>query len=133
MKSVSVGLLVFSILGLSVLGFLVVGHNGDHGAGGCAVLAMRGAECLKLLNPMELAGLHLAVLKSFSTALIQLAGAFAVFLALILIWRRRLLDFYFSGWLRLQIAREAFEEDLGLSERKITRWLALHELSPAIN
>ena len=131
MKSVSVGLLVFCILGLSVLSFLAMNHDSD-GASGCLALAMRGADCLKLMNPLELASLHLAVLKGFSTALIQLAGAFAVFLAFVLVWRRRLISFYFSGQPPLQIARKAFEENLNLPERKIIRWLALHELSPAL-
>jgi len=133
MRSVSVSFLVISILALSILGFLAMSHEGERGASGCLALAMRGAECLELLNPVELASLHLAVLKSFSTALIQLAGAFAVFLAFVLVWRRRLINFYFLSQPPLQIARKAFEENLNLPERKITHWLALHELSPTFS
>lgn len=129
MRSIFASWLVLSFIAVAVFGFAAM----DHGRGqnhGCIAAAAQGIDCPYEANPLNFISLtfHINALKNFSTAL----TLFALVLLAIGLWITP------GGFralpepdpnLRPRYPYELFSQPL---KTELTRWLALHENSPAV-
>ncbi|MDP3934639.1 MAG: hypothetical protein Q8Q46_00210 [Candidatus Giovannonibacteria bacterium] len=123
MKSAFATFLIFSLLGVAVLGFLAMNHGDGHG--GCIAAAANGVDCSRETGRAGLFSFHSDAFRSFSLAV--LFGFSLLALAL-------LFNFSFKI-ISPAVYQEQPKPQILFSPQKIRliRWLALHENSPSFS
>lgn len=123
MKSAFAILALVSLTSVAVFGFITMNHEGEQGHGGCIAATARGVDCPAVVGTLGLAFFHLDTFKGFSLGLV-----IAVLALALLFWFAQDFVYIFSEFY-IGAARETFAFS---SFRDFTRWLALHENSPAL-
>ena len=119
MKSASAAFLIFSLLGVAVLGFLAMNHSGDHG--GCIAAAANGADCARETGRAGLFNFHSDAFRSFSLAVLFGFALLALTLLFGLSFKTPSPALYLK-WRKFQIL-------FPLQKSPAICWLALHENS----
>ena len=122
MKSAFAVLVLASLIGVSVFGFVTMNHESGQGHEGCIAATARGGDCPIINNELGLLFFHLDTFKGFSLGIVLAALAF-----ILPLWFAKDFIYVFSEF-RIGVvpAPSAFS-----SFRDFTHWLALHENSPA--
>lgn len=137
MKSALAILLVFSFIGIGVFGVFAMGHNSNIGHNGCIASTVQGIDCPKENDTVPFVAFHLDVFRSFSALIFEgnltnillllIISALSIVLGIIakihLVPPTLAKNYYYSQFL---------EPHHFSYQRELTRWLALHENSPAI-
>lgn len=126
MKSAFTAFLILSFIGVAVFSMFAMG-DGAHEHNGCIAAASQGFDCSKVSGALSFIGFHFDAFRSFSTAII-------VILALAVAAGIGNGIYLPSQALAIGYQRGRFFESFSSTfERDFTRWLALHENSPAIS
>ncbi|OGZ09197.1 MAG: hypothetical protein A3D65_03475 [Candidatus Lloydbacteria bacterium RIFCSPHIGHO2_02_FULL_50_13] len=128
--------LVISFVGVAVFGFLGMVHADTNDHRGCIAAEMQRTNCPEGGNALDSVTFHLGALKDFSNAIFEV-NIFATLLTLALlvamVGLRMTRGNLASPQLRLAYSRHGQRKSFRpFLERKLTRWLALHEDSPAL-
>ncbi len=119
MKSAFAIFLIFSLLGVAVLGFLAMNHGEGHS--GCIAATANGVDCARETGRAGLFSFHSDAFRSFSLAVLF---GLALFISLI----------FFSFNFKIQLPalyKWRNHQILSLPQKsRLIRWLALHENSP---
>jgi len=135
MKFLLTTFLIASFVGVAVFGVFGMGHSEQGHNGGCIAASTQGVDCPTNSDPIDSAAFHLNAFKTFSAATFE-KSTLASLLTLLLLAMAAVLGLL-SGNLtapRLNLASSRFKrpEYFNLPpEHKLTRWLRLHENSPA--
>jgi hypothetical protein len=134
MKYLATLLLITSFAGIGIMG---MNHGQAHGMdpNNCIVARAKGMDCPKEADSIEFAAFHIDAYKGFSLAtfsesamsILLLAFASLLFVGLAL-FSPRLFNPPQLAFYRYRF-RDSFSPP---QKQKLTRWLALHENSPAI-
>ena len=136
MKSVIVMFLALSFIGVAVFGVFIMSHDNGHDHGGsCIAATVQGTDCPIQNTSLDYLTFHLNAFKSFSTAAFG-ENLLASLLALVFLVAGTGLGMLSRDLAppRLSPAYSPYRqwELLNSSPKyKLTRWLALHENSPA--
>ncbi|OGF58954.1 hypothetical protein A3B05_03250 [Candidatus Giovannonibacteria bacterium RIFCSPLOWO2_01_FULL_43_160] len=123
MKSAFATFLIFSLLGVAVLGFLAMNHGDGHS--GCIAAVANGVDCAREIGRVGLFSFHSDAFRSFSLA--TLLGLTLFVLAL-------LFSFNFKMPLPALYLKWHNPKTLSLPQKSLLiRWLALHENSPSFS
>ena len=136
MRSVSVTFLTLSFIAVAVFGLFPM-ISTEHGHDVCITVASQKFNCQKVGDALPYIALHLDAFRIFSTAVFgnNVANfAFLFFAALLIIASRIGAGIYPSlpALAKDYNRRRFFESFSPPFELEFTRWLALHENSPAI-
>jgi len=136
-RSITTTIIIFSIIGIAVFGVFNMNHRQAHGMnqGNCIAATAKGMDCPKEADSIDFAAFHIDAYKGFSLAIFGKSAMSMLLLA-------------FSSWLFVGLAlfsphlfnppqlafyRYRFRDSFFPPQKQqITRWLALHENSPAI-
>ncbi|MGB3921785.1 MAG: hypothetical protein WBL19_00680, partial [Minisyncoccia bacterium] len=125
-----------SFVGIGVFGFSLFDHSmmGDS-TSGCIASAIEGTACPTSIMAMTIH--HVSALQTLTTTPAPLISDWSLLLASLLLIGASLIFFYKDllypklGFHRLRLRETAL--NLSRSRQKITSWLALFELSPALS
>lgn len=125
--------IMFSFIGIAVLGFTAMSHESNHGYG-CIATTAQGLNCSNESGIMNTASFHSGAFKRFSTALLGQSTA-ALLFALFLLATGIGISLTSSCALKPSYPR-VYERSLCLSffspsKTELIHWLALHENSPS--
>ncbi|OGZ24589.1 MAG: hypothetical protein A2896_00555 [Candidatus Nealsonbacteria bacterium RIFCSPLOWO2_01_FULL_43_32] len=127
MKQVFTILFITGLVGLAVFGILAMSHSAGQSHDGCIAATAQGTDCPKEDGTIFFAAFHLDVFRSFSTAIFNGKTASMLFLLIALF-------FAVAFGLAAHYHRQQFlKSSFFPSQRELTRWLALHENSPAMS
>ena len=136
MRSLSTTILLASFIGIAVFGVLGMNHEQSHdmGQNNCVVAIAKGMDCPKEAGPVVFTAFHIDAYKGFSLATLgeNVTSAFMLaFVSLLFIGLA-----FFSPYLfkppQLAFYKYRFRDSFSLPQKQqLTRWLALHENSPA--
>lgn len=131
MKSAFTVFVLIGFVGIAVFGFAAMGHGDDHGR--CIAAAVKGMDCPEWGNIFSFANFHFDFFRSFSTAVFTDGiGAFFSFLFFLAFWWFGVIPkFQFGLSFSRPSAAYQFLDSLSVADRQQSRWLALHENSPA--
>ena len=133
MKFLVTSIIILSFLAVAGFGVLAMGHGKT---GGCLAMTANGGFCPRVSNLLELVSFYSSTFKGFSTAVFA-QQALAVFLVLftLLILAKFIRDNLAEksgAVLTLRFLQNRIPEKTAFFRKKeFTRWLALHENSPA--
>ena len=134
MKSITAILLLAGFIGIAVFCVFAMYHGNGHDAGfsGCIGALVQGADCPQAGGWASSVAFHLATFRVFSTAWFS-AHIVALLFALLLLVGYTFSSLRFHVPSRAASRRVLLGVDLSfsLSTQVFTRWLALHENSPA--
>jgi len=123
MKSAFATFLIFSLLGVAVLGFLAMNHGDGHN--GCIAATANGVDCAREIGRAGLFSFHSDAFRGFSLAV--LFGFALLALAL-------LFNFSFKIISSAQHKERLKPRILFLPQKnRFIRWLSLHENSPSFS
>ena len=135
MKLVLTTLLIFGLLGIAVFGVFAMNHGSGYGHNGCIAATLQGVDCPKGENTLSFLTFHLGVFQSFSTAVFgQTILSFLLLgVPLLLLARIVISTLYIAPGSPGPHSRLRYFLRLSPSsfQKRILRWLALHENSPA--
>lgn len=132
MKLVFTILLVTSFVGIAVFGAFAMNHDGDHS--GCIAATASGIGCPKESNPDDLLILHLTTYRGFSLATLgeNATNSLLLAFALLFVISLKRVPKIPTQTLQFILSRYQLDDSFSRSEKQqLTRWLALHENSPA--
>jgi len=129
-------LLIMGFLGIAVFGVFAMNHGAEHGHNGCIAATAQGTDCPKGENTLSFLSFHLDAFRSFSTAIFgeNLANTLILLIALVLAVAFGVVASInlAPSTLAINYYRRQFLESYSSPfRRKLTRWLAFHENSPA--
>ena len=135
MKLVLTTLLILGLLGIAVFGVFAMNHGSGYGHNGCIAATLQGADCPKGENALSFLTFHLGAFQSFSTAIFgqTILSLFLLVASLLLLARIVLSTLYITpepSDLHSRF-RHFLELPASSFQKRIIRWLALHENSPA--
>lgn len=127
-------LTIFSFVLVAVFGFLPMDLNASQGHESCIAAIAQGIACPKNAAPMVSAIFHINAFKGFSLGMPELGSFLALlvlFLSISLLTRRGFIQplLYVPEQARYRFYPS--EHSSFPRQRALTRWLALHENSPA--
>lgn len=133
MKYLATLLLIMSFAGIGIFGFALVGHNMQSPNNDCVASAIDGTVCPT--NIMAMTSHHISAIQTLTTTLpassnwlLLIASLLLVSVSLFLFYKNLLLP-------KLEFLPQRLR-DLTLhslySRQKVTSWLSLFELSPAL-
>ena len=136
MKFLFAGIVLTSFIAFTLFGVFGMAHANEHGYdGGCVAATIQGADCPKKMSLVDFFAFHLDAFRGFSLAT---AGESLLISLLTLVLFAAgvglgiLLNSLAPPPLNLAYARyEHWLFPNSLHKHKFTRWLALHENSPA--
>ena len=123
MKSAFATFLIFSLLGVAVLGFLAMNHGEGHS--GCIAAAANGVDCARVTGRAGLFSFHSDAFRNFSLAVLF---GFALFVLALLFSFDFKMPFpaLYLKWYNPPV--------LSLPQKSLLiSWLALHENSPSFS
>lgn len=125
--------IMFSFIGIAVLGFTAMNHENSHGYG-CIATTAQGINCSNESGIMNLVSFHSGVFKGFSTALLGQSTAILLFTLFLLATGIGIAST--SSCALMPSPPHAHEKLLCLSffspsKTELIHWLALHENSPS--
>ncbi len=133
MKSLFAMLLIFGFAGVAVFGFAAMGHN-ETSHSKCLAATAQGIICPDAMSALDFAAFHLNTFRDFTTAIFSGSSLSALLLSLALLL---LVGFgILTGGLNSPVLNFTRRYKLSPAyssplEQSLTRWLALHENSPA--
>ncbi|MBI4119271.1 MAG: hypothetical protein HY456_00300 [Parcubacteria group bacterium] len=129
MKAALIIFLITGFIAIAVFGVFAMGHGNEHSHNGCIAATAQGTDCPKEEGAFSFIAFHLEAFRSFSTA--TFGNNLASVLLLLIV-----------SVLNVAVALPAFATDHRRGQflesysppfqRELTRWLALHENSPAV-
>ncbi len=135
MKYLATLLLITSIVGIGIFGFVLFEHGMMDGSNsGCVASAIDGTACPTSIMGMTLH--HISALQTLTTTVVPPISNLLLLLASLLLVSVSIFLFYKNLlYPKPELLRERLQ-DLTLhslySKQKITSWLSLFELSPAL-
>ena len=120
MKTALATLLIFGFIGIASFGVFTMSHGAEHNGVGCVAAAAQGIDCPKAGSLFSFLAIHLNAFHIVSAAVF-----FVLAIGLGIVWK-----FQFSPPFVQSVALRYFSKRL--FQQRLTRWLALHENSPAI-
>lgn len=138
MKSLFTTIVLVSFIGIAVFGVFGMSHGQAHdmGPNNCIAATAKGMDCPKEAEPIDFAVFHIDAYKGFSLATFGESAMSALLLAFASLLFIGLAFFSPHLFKPPQLAfykhrfRDAFSPP---QQQEITRWLALHENSPAFS
>jgi hypothetical protein len=135
MKYLTSLLLIMSFVGIGVLGSSLFDHSMiDGSSGGCIASAIDGVDCPTSIMDMTLH--HVSALQTLTTTVVPPVSSWLLLLASLLLVGVSILLFYKNLLLpQLKLLPQRLREltlDSLYNQQKITSWLSLFELSPAL-
>jgi len=137
MKSLFTTILLASFIGIAVFGVFGMSHGQAHDMdpNNCIAATAKGMNCLKEADPIDFAGFHIDAYKGFSLATVGenvMSSLLLAFASLLFVGLA-----FFSPHLfkspQFAFYRYRFRDSFSPPQKQqLTRWLALHENSPAI-
>ncbi|OGY68770.1 MAG: hypothetical protein A2214_01115 [Candidatus Harrisonbacteria bacterium RIFOXYA1_FULL_48_8] len=113
-------LLAISFVGIASFSVFTMSHGAEHNGIGCVAAAAQGIDCPKAGSLFSFLAIHLNAFHIVSAAVF-----FVLAIGLGIVWK-----FQFSPPFVQSVALRYFSKRL--FQQRLTRWLALHENSPAI-
>ena len=134
MKYLALSLLIVSFAGIGIFGFTLADHDMQSPNNDCVASAIGGTEC-----PTNIVGMtlhHISAIQSLTTTVVPPIGSLLLLLASLLLISVSIFLFYKNLLLpKLEFLPQRLR-DLTLhslySKQRITSWLSLFELSPAL-
>jgi hypothetical protein len=136
MKSLFATLLLASLTGIAVFGVFSMSHTGAHdmSPANCIAATAKGTDCPKEAKPIDFATFHIDAYNRLSLATVSedaISALVSAFASLTFIGSTLFSLGFFKpphlAWHRLENALPP------LQQQELTRWLALHENSPAFS
>ncbi len=129
-------ILIVSFIGIAVFGFLGMQHHGiGHEDRGCIATVFRGADCADGMTVFDFASFHLDIFKSFSTATVNESATGFSLLLITLVFLIGSAVTFDRGAVFYPVSSLSYARSPAILffplRRILTRWLALHENSPA--
>ncbi len=122
MKYLGISLLILGFIGITVFGFLLMGHD-EMGHNKCAAVSARGLICPLATNFASFL-FHVSILKNLILAMTQ--SATLALLAAALAYLLTRLDFSLGNIFRIGVLKSAqIEENYGRELPQFRRWLVL--------
>ena len=130
MKYLVVALLIMSFVGIGVFGHMLFDMGPGH-SGNCIVSVIDGTDC-----PTNIVGFvrhHISAAQTFTTMVIPITSNWFLLLASLLFIGLVFLSPFLFSPPQLSLYRYRLRNFfISLQKQQLTRWLALHENSPAI-
>jgi hypothetical protein len=135
MKRILSLLLIIGFVGIGVFGFALFDHAVmDGSSNGCVASAIDGTACPTSIMDMTLH--HISALQTLTTTVVPPISSLLLLLASLLLISVSILLFYKDRLLpKLELLPQRLRDltlDSLFSHQKITSWLSLFELSPAL-
>ena len=136
MKLALTTILLVGFVGIVVFGLITMNHRNAYDHNGCILATTQGADCSKVTDSLSFVAFHLDAFKNFSTAVFS-NNILSIFLAIVALIS--LVGFGISLRVNVQHSqlnffsrrRRFLESFCPPFQKELTRWLALHENSPA--
>ena len=134
MKSILTLILIVSFAGIVVFGFTLFSHGMSESTSGCITSPIDGTPCPTNIIAMTLQ--HVSALQTLTTSVMPSFSSWILLLAFILLVSFSISIFYKSLFYpKLEFSHQRLRDLVSnsfYSKQKITSWLSLFELSPAL-
>ena len=134
MKSILTLILIISFAGIAVFGFTLFSHGMSESTSGCITSPIDGTPCPTNIVAMTLQ--HISALQTLTTSVMPSFSSWILLLAFILLVSFSISTFYKSLFYpKLEFSHQRLRDlasNSFYSKQKITSWLSLFELSPAL-
>jgi len=134
MKSILTLILIISFVGIVVFGFTLFSHGMSESTSGCITSPIDGTPCPTNIVAMTLQ--HISALQTLTTSVMPSFSSWILLLAFILLVSFSISTFYKSLFYpKLEFSHQRLRDlasNSFYSKQKITSWLSLFELSPAL-
>jgi len=133
-KSLLTTFLIVSFIGVAVFGTFGMDQDGQSHSHGCIASIAFGVDCPVNADPIDFASFHLDAFRTLSLTTFGenvMSALLLMFVSLLFIGYGILSRNLFEP-LPFAFSKQRFHESFSSQTRKLSRWLARHENSPAI-